>query len=298
MADNTVFFFSGTGNSLRSALGIAQKLKNCDVVSMGPSNDYRPTQSLKSVGFVFPCYFSGVPQRVLGFIATLDTALYQSAYCYGIVTYGGAGAAATLGQLSTALAQKQLKLHYGAKLKSFANYVVGYDMSDKVAEKTAASKATLVTLIDDITSRHQCVTPGTHSLFLGYNRFMSRDIANKDRNFAVNDACVSCGRCAQVCPVNNIVSKGDNGHVDDGHTDRGCVDNGHVGKGHPNSGSPVRPRWQHHCEQCLACLHWCPQRAINYGTKTAERGRYTNPEITAQSFIQHTHNQLPEAPSA
>ena len=39
-----------------------------------------------------------------------------------------------------------------------------------------------------------------------------------------------------------------------------------------------RPVWQGHCVQCLACLHRCPVTAVQYGKKTANKGRYVNPE--------------------
>jgi formate hydrogenlyase subunit 6/NADH:ubiquinone oxidoreductase subunit I len=30
---------------------------------------------------------------------------------------------------------------------------------------------------------------------------------------------------------------------------------------------------------CCACLHFCPVEAIQYGPKTAKRGRYRHPAI-------------------
>ena len=35
------------------------------------------------------------------------------------------------------------------------------------------------------------------------------------------------------------------------------------------------PTWQGHCTQCLACLHGCPTRAIDYGPFTHSKGRVT-----------------------
>jgi MinD superfamily P-loop ATPase len=39
------------------------------------------------------------------------------------------------------------------------------------------------------------------------------------------------------------------------------------------------PEWKHHCEQCFACLHWCPQKAIQYGKRTSGRIPYHHPDI-------------------
>lgn len=40
-----------------------------------------------------------------------------------------------------------------------------------------------------------------------------------------------------------------------------------------------RPYWKHHCELCLACMHFCLVAVIQWGPKTAKRGRYTHPAI-------------------
>jgi Fe-S-cluster-containing hydrogenase component 2 len=58
-----------------------------------------------------------------------------------------------------------------------------------------------------------------------------------------------------VCPVNNII-------IVDG-----------------------KPHWQHRCQQCLACLHYCPEIAIQYGDKTLKKGRYHHPEVSAKDLI-------------
>ena len=59
-----------------------------------------------------------------------------------------------------------------------------------------------------------------------------------------DDVCIRCGKCQQVCPVDNI-------------------------KGTP-------PEWMHNgkCTCCLACYHYCPVHAINYGKITRRRGQY------------------------
>jgi len=66
-----------------------------------------------------------------------------------------------------------------------------------------------------------------------------------DKKFTVdNKVCIQCGKCAKVCPVDNI-------------------------KGTP-------PLWLHNgkCTSCLACYHYCPVHAINYGSITRRREQY------------------------
>lgn len=76
-----------------------------------------------------------------------------------------------------------------------------------------------------------------------------------DRAFAVTDACVDCGLCMRICPVYNIA-------IEEHH-----------------------PTWQGHCEQCFACLQWCPQGAIQFGSNTVGQARYHHPEITVSDML-------------
>jgi uncharacterized Fe-S center protein len=75
-------------------------------------------------------------------------------------------------------------------------------------------------------------------------------VPEMDKYYSVSNDCNKCGICAKVCPVDNI-------GLDE------------VG----------RPYFRHHCEQCVACIQFCPKRAINYKDKTQSRKRYTNPAI-------------------
>jgi Fe-S-cluster-containing hydrogenase component 2 len=46
-----------------------------------------------------------------------------------------------------------------------------------------------------------------------------------------------------------------------------------------------RPKWQHRCEQCLACLQWCPEQALQFGKHTARRERYHHPQISVKDLM-------------
>ena len=45
------------------------------------------------------------------------------------------------------------------------------------------------------------------------------------------------------------------------------------------------PQWQHKCQQCLACINYCPEKTIQFGDKSLETGRYHHPEITVQDIM-------------
>jgi epoxyqueuosine reductase QueG len=48
-----------------------------------------------------------------------------------------------------------------------------------------------------------------------------------------------------------------------------------------------KPQYKHHCEQCVACIQFCPQKAINYKDATQNRRRYTNPEIKYKELYEY-----------
>ena len=66
----------------------------------------------------------------------------------------------------------------------------------------------------------------------------------RDRKFRVLDSCTGCGKCARLCPVNDIALR-------DG-----------------------KPQWLGSCMHCMACICACPAQAIEYGGASVGRPRY------------------------
>ncbi len=50
-----------------------------------------------------------------------------------------------------------------------------------------------------------------------------------------------------------------------------------------------RPVWQHNCERCLACIHWCPCEAIEYGKKQSDAGGITTPILRLRILKEDEH---------
>jgi epoxyqueuosine reductase QueG len=46
-----------------------------------------------------------------------------------------------------------------------------------------------------------------------------------------------------------------------------------------------QPQWQHHCQECFACLHHYPQQAIQIGNKTGRKQRYQHPNVTLKELM-------------
>lgn len=79
--------------------------------------------------------------------------------------------------------------------------------------------------------------------------------AMSPKPFRVEESCVSCGRCAAQCPMENVKM-----------TER-QVDGKTV----------KRPEWGSDCAFCLGCYNVCPAGAVQYGRSTRGKGRYTCP---------------------
>ena len=84
-----------------------------------------------------------------------------------------------------------------------------------------------------------------------YDRFMSGPVNPafyrffvKADAFRATDACIGCGKCVELCPLNNI-----------------RLENG-------------KPVWGKHCTHCMACICYCPKEAIEYGKKSKGKPRY------------------------
>jgi ferredoxin len=262
LARNIIFYFSGTGNSLKCALAISERLADSKLVNMGPQYTCHPDECYDRVGFVFPCYMGGLPHRVREFIATLDASILKDAYIYTVITSGGPGW--LYGYLPAAvndlLAAHDAQLSYYALLQAFSSYVVYYDMSPKVEEKNLLLEEQLAVVLDDVAEGCTRRVGRGFGLLKVMDR-SGQSLAEWDREFVVNNNCISCGQCQRICPVANIQMAGG------------------------------QPSWLHHCEQCLSCLQWCPKRAIDFDNKTQTRGRYHNPDISATHMISLLHDK-------
>ncbi len=251
-----IFYFSGTGNTKWVAQRIAEALNETliSIPDLIREGQYQFTlQAEERIGFCFPTHGWQPPRIVRDFIHSLKlVGIGPNTFCWALTTCGD-----NMGDCMT-IFNKELRM-IGLEAETLfsvvmpESYVCLPFMYTDTAEKEVwkienarRQTAHIISIIKDrkrgIEELEHGATPRLYSYVLGayFNKYMITD-----RKFQVDaDACIQCGKCAQVCPVENI------------------------------SGTP--PTWLHNdtCTCCLACYHHCPTHAINYGSITRSRRQY------------------------
>jgi len=249
--------YTGTGNSLWVARQLVAALPSTRVEFMRyPKKSFRVEAD--AVGIIFPVHIWGLPARVIQFVNHLK--VKPGTYLFAVAVNAGQPAA-TLVQLKRLMAVHHLPLSLGYSVVLPSNYIPWGGPGPLAAQRQLFSKAR--GRIKEIAGQvvrgeHHKVDRGPlwqNILFSGIYKLSFRHVRAMDKKFWVDDKCNSCGICAKVCPAANIKLRAG------------------------------RPSWLHHCEQCLACLQWCPQEAIQYGGKTPRYERYHHPEVHLRDML-------------
>lgn len=248
-----IFYFSGSGNTKWAAQQLAE--------AIGEELIYIPDELRKDkceytlaederLGFCFPTHGWQPPRIVREFVRRSTFHLSPSTYIYALTTCGD-----NMGELMT-IFRKELQQN-GLRLDSSFAVVMPescvcfsflhLDTPEKEREKIEAAKVRMKHIAEIVAHRltnvHELVKgaiPRTYSYVIGgyYNKHLITD----EKFWVDEEACIGCGLCAKLCPVDDI-------------------------KGTP-------PVWNHNgrCTNCLACYHHCPRHAIHWAKM--KRGQY------------------------
>ena len=142
MSKNIIFYFSGTGNSLKVAKDIASAIQDCELISMGKLHKLSGTY--ERIGFVYPIYGGGMPGAVERFVKALDLLANKNSFIFAVCT-SGSGSAGGLTNISKIIGGKGGKLSYGESIGCFSNYVGMYTMGKNADIKAKAQSRLLRT---------------------------------------------------------------------------------------------------------------------------------------------------------
>lgn len=245
-----VLFFSATGNTEFIARQLALKLgDDClNLLDRVKRGDHSPLHSEKPFIICAPVYVCEMPRFLARYLK--KQTFTGSREVYFIFTSGGY--AGISGQLAKAMVRKKKMKYLGhAEFKMPRNYVANdhYSMlpAEQVQERILNSCRHLEEVVADIQAgrklkaRHIWLFETI--ITLPFNPVWSR-LKYKTDDFYTTDACVGCGKCERLCPLNNISLK------------------------------ERKPVWGQECTHCMACIANCPTEAIEYGTISQTKEKY------------------------
>lgn len=195
----------------------------------------------KTVGFVLPVHNYDAPRLVIEALQLVEFPNLVYAYC--IITHGG-DKGNTVYSIKELLKSKGNDLMYHNDIIMPVNSRIMYGMvTDKIEERIGLAQEKLPSIIEDI----KALTVNADSISQKLLFKWGTNLVNKQwaRNYftpVINaDACTNCGICQKVCPVDNISVRDGKSFIED------------------------------NCEQCMACMHWCPQVAIHFSKRTIKK---------------------------
>jgi len=286
-----IYYFSGTGNSYKVAKDISKKLNTKAIAIPQKINEKKIKISSEVIGFVFPDYHSNVPNIVRKFIEKIES--FKNKYIFAVFTYGGKPGP-TVKYLEKIIASGGGKLSGGFGVKMPYNYIIPSfsfrKFSFLIRLKTISEiqqkrmffdcKKKLDRICDYVKTRKEGFFEKESELlfkfidaikikesfgkytwlkFAGYKKKTDLSFSESrqlmDHGFYADEKCIGCGTCKRICPVSNIDL---------------------IGK---------KPSWNRRCEQCFACLQWCPKTAIQFGKDMKNDKRYHHPDVKAEDLM-------------
>jgi ferredoxin len=264
-----IYWFSGTGNSLHVAKALEAGLEETVLVHASAALE-GTMETVPRTGLVFPVYSWGPPALMERLIGELPSE--KPGYMFAVATYGGAPGS-TMKITRKMLERRGLSLDASFTVKMVENYppMGGAPSTEKqqivLDEAEKEIPAIVRGIREGVTGDH-----GSRSFFFSLIGPMIYPYFRKSVNraagkFSADESCTSCGICARVCPVSNVEVPGGE-----------------------------RPVWGKRCEQCFACLHWCPEEAVQYGKKSRGQPRYHHPGVTLREMIPKKSGENPADP--
>ena len=251
-----IFCFSATGNCLQVAKSI-ERIRGDRIISISDSlkedrTDFDLAED-ETVGIVCPVYFYGLPLPVEEFIDRMSFNGKRPSI-FLVLTFG-TFTGTTGKQASRLIAKRGFDLYKIFSIPMPENYIPLLSVPDKEKQTRLVESAedrvvSIINLLGNTEKKdyddHKGTLPSVISSFSRPFYVYGR----KTKRFHTTSRCNGCGKCSEICPDDAI-------KIVDG-----------------------RPVWiKKRCYRCLACIHRCPMKAIEFGRSTTNKERYVNPTV-------------------
>jgi len=248
-----IYYFTGTGNNLAVAKGIQRELENTTILPIAVLRDQKeiPTE-YDMIGICAPSYYSHVPPFVMKCLEGVTYGEKQIIFTV-IGCAGNRGHAVEDIREIVESCGKTVKYEFSVMLPG--NYILNYSAFPMILQNAILKRSNkkIIKIAEILKAGGAGIQMGKSLLFTKKIKEQVVDIINNYgevvKQYIVSKECIKCGSCVNICPVNNITMEETGVKFGDG------------------------------CQQCMACIQWCPQKAIDKDKIAETRTRYHHPAI-------------------
>lgn len=244
-----IFTFSATGNSYHVSRLVSEAtgVPKIDLAAAVRYKRFLYDAKGEDVGFVFPVYFLGLPSMVREFAEKVEVRNPGRVFC--IMTCGVTSGAA--GEMLQETLGRRLHIDSYFDVIMPDNAVFYMDVIPEEEQRRVLAEADdhITSIIGKLKEGavgdfREHASPGDVGMHSQYDELRVTE------PFTINDRCIECRICEEVCPEQIIKIY---------HR---------------------KPVWdEEKCSMCMSCINLCPKKAIEYGDITKERGRYHHPDF-------------------
>lgn len=253
----TLYYFTGTGNSLFIAKRIASELKD---VTLVPINQALVSKDINIdtdiVGVIYPTYFLEAPKRIREFTSRLKVS--QSSYLFLFANCGGMLGNA-LYDIYQIFQEKGITVNASYSVALPDNSIVlptKPELIDGMLTDGAKTIQETARLICEKKSTSMPKRSIPDKCLGSVMKVANHVYYGMDKIQITAGKCTNCGICTKVCSCKNIS----------------------VGASAPIVGD--------NCAMCFSCIHCCPQQAVRFKRmKSKGNYQYQNPHVSLKEIM-------------